>query len=131
MLWWANATIRLAAKSFSYHHVGRLDDRPGLVSFLEVKIGHCFVGDGRGNDDPLTNVNPHMRGRCAPCHVDDLTLELIACAKLHVHLLAFRPLSNLIELFPGQPRRCGQAEVSGMLVNLYRSPYSVEYSARS
>src|SRR5262245_33021447 len=43
-----------------------------------------LVGDGRRHDDPAADFNLDVRGRCTLGHVDDLALEAIACADLHV-----------------------------------------------
>ena len=46
--------------SLADHDVRRLDHRPSLVAFLEPKIGHGLVGDGRRNRDALADFNAHM-----------------------------------------------------------------------
>src|ERR1700722_16561607 len=69
--------------SFADHHVRGLDDRPGVVAFLEIEIGHGLVGDRGRDDDATADVDADMGRRGALRHIDDLSLQLIARAELH------------------------------------------------
>src|SRR5271170_4352878 len=69
--------------SFRHHHIGRLDDGNGFVADFEAKFVDGLVGDGRGDHDAMTGIDPHMGRRLALLYGDDLALELIARAELH------------------------------------------------
>src|SRR5262245_41234264 len=73
-----------AASVDTDHHIGRLDDGECFLPDFQTKLVYGRVGDGRRHDDPAADFNFNVRGRCTLGHLDDLALEAIACADLHV-----------------------------------------------
>jgi hypothetical protein len=74
------------ATSLADHHGGSLDDRPSVITHLEIKIGNGLVGNRGRNDDAAANIDANMGRRGALRHIDNLSLELIACAEFHKNL---------------------------------------------
>src|SRR5262249_25681879 len=66
-----------------HHDVGRLDDGVGVLPLGELELLDGLVGDGRG-DDLSADVNLHMRGRGTLGDLDNLALDDIAGAELHL-----------------------------------------------
>src|SRR5262249_8926182 len=60
------------------------DHRVGILSGGELQLIDGRVGNGGRHDDPAADFNLHVRGRCTLGHLDDLALEDIARADLHV-----------------------------------------------
>src|SRR4051794_16994128 len=79
---WPGATGK-PARSFGHHNVGGLDDGNSLVADGEAEIVDRLVGDRRGDDHAVADLDPDMRRRRAPPDFDDPALELIAGADLH------------------------------------------------
>src|SRR5262249_54221841 len=71
------------ATSLADHHVGRLDDRPGIIAHMEIKISNGLVGNRGRDDDATANIDADMGRRGALRYVDNPSLELIACAEFH------------------------------------------------
>src|SRR5262245_65605460 len=74
---------RAQARSLADHHIRRLDDRPGVVALLEPELIHGCVGNGRGDDDALADIDLDVRRGRALGHVHNLALELVARAEFH------------------------------------------------
>jgi len=66
----------------AHHHVACLDDRIHRLAGGELQLVGRLVGYGSG-DGLSADINPHMRSRGALLYLDDLALELVACADLH------------------------------------------------
>src|SRR6516162_2569948 len=71
------------ATSLADHHGGSLDDRPSIITHPEIKIGNGLVGNGGRDDEATANIDANMGRRGALRHIDNLSLELIACAEFH------------------------------------------------
>jgi hypothetical protein len=48
--------------------------------FWSLEVDHRFVCDGRGDCDPLADLDPYMRSRRTLGHFDKLALELVSRA---------------------------------------------------
>src|SRR5215469_11547346 len=72
-------TIRLV---HAHHHASRFDDGVSRFALCELEFVGRLIGD-RGSDNLPADINSYMGSGSAPLHVDDLTFELIARAKLH------------------------------------------------
>src|SRR5262249_28269306 len=73
-------------RSNADHDVGCLDDGPSLISALEIEISNGLVGNRGRDDDATANIDANMGRRGALRHIDNLSLELIACAEFHKNL---------------------------------------------
>src|SRR5215468_5223982 len=66
-----------------HHHVGRLDHGIGILALGKLELLDCLIGDRRG-DDLSADVDLHMRCRGALGDVDDLALDDVTGAELHL-----------------------------------------------
>jgi len=76
-------STRYQQTSLADHHGGSLDDRPSIITHPEIKIGNGLVGNRGRDDDATANIDANMGRRGALRHIDNLSLELIACAEFH------------------------------------------------
>src|SRR5262249_1026192 len=76
------------------HDIGRLYDRVGIFAFGQLQLVHSGIGDRGCHDDAAAEVDLHMRGCRAFGQVDDLALEHIARADLHVIAPFLLPLQT-------------------------------------
>src|SRR5215468_3865593 len=103
-------------RSNADHDVGCLDDGPSLISALEIEISNGFVGNRGRDDDATANIDANMGRRGALRHINNLSLELIACAELHKNL----PLlcQNRNSIVPSINIMQGNTELSLRVSNL-------------
>jgi hypothetical protein len=55
----------------------------GLAAGLDAEFVDGFVGDGRGDDLAVADIDADMRGGRALLDLDDGTLDLVACTDAH------------------------------------------------
>jgi hypothetical protein len=83
---------------FTNHHIGRLNDCPGIVACFQPKLGNGFVCDGCSNYDTQTNVDPNMGSGRPLGQLDNCAFELVPCAEFHEQFLRFDLVIKLLFL---------------------------------